>query len=226
MRAIRAIRTAIGTLGIAALLALCVVALERGWADIVSFQGRSAIRTWDKQRLVPAADAWGLGHERLQHARILDAANPAIAEDIARLYELRAIANPATGPAANADFRLALEYLRASARARPGSPYTWANIALVKSRLGQRDEEFLRAIRQAAAFGPWEPEVQLLVAEIGLREWDRLPEAARTSVRSAIARGLKRQDEKLFDFALRFSRLDVLCATPGVHRARRALRCI
>lgn len=206
-------RALAGTLGIAVLLALSAVALQRGWADILAFQGRGVIRTAEKQRRAPSEEARALGHERLRAAHALDPANPGIAEDIARLQEPR-------------DPGLALEYLRQSARARPGSPYTWANIAHVKSRLGQRDEEFTHAIRQAAAFGPWEPEVQILLAEVGLREWDRLPETTREMLRAAFAKGLKRQDKKLFELALAHSRLDVLCALPEVRRSRQALRCI
>ncbi len=217
-------RAVAGTLGIAALLLGAAISLQRGWADILAFQGRAILPAWEaRSRNLPAA-AWTLGHERLQRARALDPGNPNVTESIARLHELRARGKPA--PEAAPDLRLALKYLRQSVRARPGSPYTWANIAFVKSRLDRRDAEYLRALRHAAALGPWEPGVQLMLADIGLRDWDLLPAAARGVVRAALSRGLRRQHAKLFELARRHGKLHVLCATPGVQRSAQALACI
>lgn len=218
MRAIAA------TLGIVALLVLAGTSLQRGWADILAFQGRGILPAWESRPRKLSTEAWERAGERLRRAHALDPANPNVTEGIARLHELRARGRPAA--AAAADLRIALGYLRQSVLARPGSPYTWANIAFVKSRLAERDAEYLRALRHAAAFGPWEPEVQLMLAEMGLRDWDLLPGPARNVVRAALSRGLKRQDARLFDLARRHGKLHVLCATPGVQRSGRALACI
>jgi hypothetical protein len=219
-------RVVVGTLGIAALLALAGLALQRGWADILLFQGRVPLRAWENQRAIPGDSDWALAHERLQRARDLDSRNPTTAEETGRLHELRARSKRASAQPSQAELRLALEQFRLSLWLRPGSPYSWANLAYVKSLLGQRDEEFVAALRAAVEFGPWEPEVQIQVAEIGFRDWERLPPGARAHVRSAVAKGLKRQDETLFSLALAHGRLDVICTISGVARAKRALLCI
>ena len=39
---------------------------------------------------------------------------------------------------------------------RPHWPYSWANLALIKSDLQQFDVEYLYAVNQAERYGPWE----------------------------------------------------------------------
>lgn len=111
-------------------------------------------------------------------------------------------------------------------RLRPGSPYTWSNIALLKARLPEADREFETALRNAARLGPWETDVQIALADAGFRHWDALAPETRAVLRANAARALRRQDAKLFELARRTGRLDVLCALPGVERSRLARACI
>lgn len=122
--------------------------------------------------------------------------------------------------------RQGLEYHREAVRLRPGAPYSWANIALMKARLPEPDAEFEAALRNAALLGPWEPEVQIAVAEAGLSLWDRLSPPARGAVRDTLARAVRWQDAKLFALARSAGRLDVLCAVPEVARSPLATGCI
>ena len=217
-------RTAVASLAVVLLSILALVALRHGWAEILAFQGRALIRTWDRDQRVFSANEWAAAQSRLENSLILNPGDPGVAEDLGRLHELRTRALRGIDTAA--ELGLAMDYLRRSLRARPTSPYTWANLAFVKSRLGTLDDEFYHSIRNAAMLGPWEPEVQLLLADIGLRYWNSMPKAAQDIVHAAIRRGLKRQDEKLFDLASGYGRVDVMCATPGIYRSRRAIRCI
>lgn len=217
-------KRSVGLFALALLSVLASVALRHGWADLLAFQGRALVNGWDKRPDAPGAPEWALAQARLERAAELDPGDPGIAEDLGRLHELRARA--VAGADIRAELGLALGYFRRSLDRRPTSPYTWANLAFVKSRLGTLDAEFYRAIDTAASLGPWEPEVQLALAEVGVRYWDRLPEATRRIIHAAIGRGLKRQDGKLFDLALAYGRMDVMCATPGVARSKRAIRCI
>lgn len=111
-------------------------------------------------------------------------------------------------------------------RLRPGSPYTWSNIALLKARLHQPDREFESALRNAALLGPWEPEVQIALADAGFRHWNALAPETRAALRANTVRALRWQDAKLFELARRTGRLDELCATPGVERSPLARACI
>jgi cytochrome c-type biogenesis protein CcmH/NrfG len=217
-------KRAVGWFGVVLMSVLAFVALKHGWADLFAFQGRAVIRTWDREQRSFSNDEWMAAQSRLERSLSLNPGDPSVSEDLGRLHELRTRALPGTGTAA--ELGVAMDYLRRSLRARPTSPYTWANLAFVKSRLGTLDDEFYHSIQNAALLGPWEPEVQLLLADIGFRYWNRMPKTAQEAIHGAIQRGLKRQDAKLFELASRYGRIDVMCATPGVSRSRRAIRCI
>lgn len=217
-------RAAIGLPAVAVLAALAVVAVRHGTADLLAVQGRTAIRTADPGPAALDPQAWAPAQSRFERALQLDPGEPALAEDLGRLHELRSRGAP--GADAGAELGIALGYFRASLARRPTSPYTWANLAMVKSGLGQLDAEFRNAVDRAARLGPWEPEVQLALADIGLRHWDRLPPPVRATLHAAMGRALKRQDGRLFELAQSYGRMDVMCATPGVARSKRAVRCI
>jgi len=183
-------------------------------------------RSWEAKRRLPSADEWKQGHGKLTEARALDPGQPNYLEDIARLHELRALSQKAGEVPGQEDLRQALAYQREAARRRPGSPYTWTNIALLKARLAEADREFEAALRNAALLGPWEPEVQIALADAGFRNWDALAPDTRTALRANTVRALRWQDAKMFELARRTGRLDVLCATPGVQRSPLARACI
>ena len=171
-------------------------------------------------------EEWTRARDRLREARALDPGQPAYLEDIAKLYEYRARPLKQGDALARGYLRQALEYQREAARRRPGSPYTWSNIALLKSRLPESDREFESALRNAALLGPWEPVVQIALADAGFRHWDALAPDTRAALRANAARALRRQDAKLFELARRAGRLDVLCGVPGVERSALARACI
>lgn len=221
-------KSVVVTAGIVVLAQLGWVSLTHGWADLLALQGRATLRAWDTgaQRLKLNETDWQKAQARLERALALTPGDAGLTEDLGRLHEIRTQALVATSPAGAAGLNQALDYLRRSLRGRPTSPYTWANLAMVKSRQGALDAEFLRAIERAALLGPWEPEVQLALADIGFRDWNRLPAVTRSTIHANMQRGLKRQADRLFDLARRTGRLDVLCATPDVARSKRAIACI
>ena len=213
-----------GSLAVFAFAALIAAALPRGLADLRAFEARQFIRTWEnRSTAAPAAD-WEHARDALLQARELDARHPGYLEDLALLYEYRGL-RAAPGPARE-DFARALDFLRAEAARRPSSSYTWAGIALLKARMGTPDAEYETALRNAMALGPWEPPVQLAVADAGLRYWNRLAPDTSAALRANLTRSLRWQDRGIFDLARRLGRLDVICATPGVSRSPLARSCI
>ena len=175
---------------------------------------------------MPSVEEWTEARGLLREARELDPGQPNYLEDIARLYELRALPLKPDNALARGYLRQALEYQREALARRPGSPYTWASIALLKARLAETGGEFETALRNAALLGPWESEVQLELADAGFRQWDALEPETRAALRANLARTLRGQDEKLFEVARRTGRLDVLCTAPGVQRSPLARACI
>jgi len=95
---------------------------------------------------------------------------------------------------------------------RPASPFAWANVALVKFRLGALDAEFGAAVENAARLGPWEPGVQRTLADIGFAGWGELPVPARSAITGAIERGLITQPKEIVRLAKLGDRAAAFCA--------------
>ncbi len=219
-------RGAILLAALASLSLLCALALPRGLADLRALEARLLFMSWETARRHPSHEEWTLAQRRLREARELDPGRPNYLEDMARLYELRALPLKAGDTRALEDLRRALDHQRQAARLRPGLPYTWASIAVLKARLPEPDREFEAALRNAALLGPWEPQVQLAIAEAGFRHWDALAPETRAALGGNALRALQRQDGKLFEIARRTGKLNVLCALRGVERSPLARACI
>ena len=175
---------------------------------------------------MPGADDWTRARQNLQRTLELDSGNPVHMEALARWYERYTLRLPRTSAIAPAYLEQSAAHLRNALAARPGSPYTWANLALVKLRLGQFDAEFQSAVENAWRLGPWEPEVQLTLAQIAFRAPDQLGAAAQEATRGAIRNALRRYDRELFHMARRLGGLAVLCAVPRVSASPLAVACI
>ena len=146
----RAGRWLVGTLLLAALAALMAQAAVLGWAD---FNGREARFRLDQAISAHQAmdgPTWERTRALLEATLAADPGNAMYTEDLANLYFLRAAGTRGDGQRVQADYEHALsEYLRA-ASLRPTSSYTHANIATVKLRLGQFDQDFTSALSLAA----------------------------------------------------------------------------
>jgi len=184
------------------------------------------MRSWDTAKRPPTAAEWSRAREALREANALDPAQPAYLEDLGRLYEVRAQPLAPGDALAREYLQQSLEYQRAALRRRPGSPYTWANIALLKLKLEALDAEFERALRNAALLGPWEPGVQIAVADSGLAAWSRLGPEARAAVSADLARGSRWLSASMIEIARRARRLDVLCSLPEMRSSPGAGACI
>ena len=216
-----------GAVFLVVLLALAAAAIPRGIADLQTFFAREALLRPDPKLTREAfQERWTHGRNGLERAIALDSRNPNHHENLARWYERAALRMPARNPAAEGYLGQALAHLRTALVARPGSPYTWSNIALLKARLPEPDREFESALRNAALLGPWEPEVQIALADAGFQHWGALGPETRIALNANALRAMRRQDTKLFDLARQRGRLDVLCAVRGVERSRLARACI
>jgi tetratricopeptide (TPR) repeat protein len=199
------VRTLIGLLGIAALAVLAALSIQRGAADLYAFGARHAL------------DRGGLAGPQpgLEKAVQLDGGNAEPHEYMARLHESRG------------EYREALERYRIAAKARPGSPGAWGDIARLKLRLAEFDGELDKAIRSASRLGPWEPDLQLVIADVAMQGEPRLTPEARRAAFAMMSRALKRQEREVVQLAVQRGRLDVLCSIPGIGAyPRAARRCI
>src|SRR5207244_3928701 len=101
--------------------------------------------------------------------------------------------------------------LVAALEARPGSGYTWAILAEVKYRMGDTGSQFEKAIVNAVALAPYEPEVQRTVADYGLAVIDEMGAPARAAIERAVTAGMKRGAAETLQIAARRGKLGVAC---------------
>jgi Flp pilus assembly protein CpaB len=59
--------------------------------------------------------------------------------------------------------------------------------------------------------GPWEPEVQRVVADVGLATFNEVQARTRATIERMVAFGMRRQPLEILQIAQRRGRLDVAC---------------
>jgi len=192
---------------ILALAALTVTALRWGMADAELSQASREMARWEADRALPGRDSWLDVRSTLLEAQRRETGNPTLQETLARLHAQRHDGNDG----AEVFQERALEYFQRAAVQRPTSPYTWASIALTRYRLGLIDAELQRALANATLLGPWEPEVQFIVADIGIALWDELPDVKRNEVLETVVKGMKRYPDNMLRIAEKRGRLGLIC---------------
>lgn len=202
-----------------------MLAVPRGVADLLAFAPAQRLAQLDARGELPAPGEWRNAQQNLQRALELDRHNPAHSETLARWYERYTLRLPRSSGLVSVYLEQSAAHLRGALAARPGSSYTWANMALVKLRLAQFDGEFQAAFENAWRLGPWEPEVQLALAQIAFRAAGRLGEGARLAARGAIANAARRYPKELFELARRHGGIPMLCGAPEIAMSFRAAEC-
>jgi hypothetical protein len=201
---------------VAPLLAAGIYAAAvRGLADAHYTTARLELTAGVPKDGAPRPEAIGPALASLREARMLEPANPHFVEQVARLEELQALRLGPRAPARREGLRQSLAQYREAAAMRPGSPYVWANIAMLKARLNDMDFEFYGALERAARLGPWEPQVQIAMVDIGMATWGWLAKPGREWVLGAMERGLLRQAPEIRRIAAIHGSLPRLCADVG-----------
>jgi hypothetical protein len=211
-----------GLVSFALIAILAGVSAVLGWADFAAKGTRSDLERARREPARALEGGWTSWGARLSAALSMDARNPNLSESLAHWHERSARRGGAGAPA----LVEALRHFRAAAARRPTSSYTWSNIALVKVGLKELDSELAAAVVNAARFGPWEPEVQLAMADVLFTSGPQLTPAAREAARSLMINGLLRQDQQIYERAVLRGQLALLCSVPEAGRASFAMRCI
>src|SRR5262249_21627422 len=107
--------------------------------------------------------------------------------------------------------QVAIDQFRTAIELRPSSPYTWLHLAELRYRTGDTGPNFERDLGRAASLGPSEPQVQRVVAFLGLAVYDDLSVAARAVVDRMIGAGARRDTLEMMQISARRGRLDVTC---------------
>ncbi len=220
----RASRALIALLGIAVLSWAAYEAGRRGFADWVSLRARFQVASWAQKRTVPSQEQWQRAVDALGAAQKLAPEDPSLHDHLGAAYELASAALDPKGRW-NVYTEFALLHFQQAAARRPTSPYSWASIAMMKYRLGRVDEELFQALALAMRLGPWEPQVQITVSDLGLALWDRLDTHQKGEMRENWRRTAVRQADQLAKLAIARKRVDLLCKT-SLDALKNRLECI
>jgi hypothetical protein len=151
----------------------------------------------------PSLDAWLHVRNELLEAEHLAPRSPLVSESLGVLHARRS---------SSREFLIyARDYFAHSLEMRPTSPYTWANFAEAKYLLGETGFAFEQALVNAARLGPWEPEVQRLIADIGLAVYREVNPGTRAAIASVVALGMRRNPLEILQISQKRGRLDVAC---------------
>jgi hypothetical protein len=203
-------RTLIALLGASLLACAAYEAGRRGLADWISMRSRYEVNLWTEKQAAPTFQQWQRAVEALRSALKLAPEDPSLHDHLGVAYEV-ASATFSPGGRWNVYREFSLVHFRQATVLRPTSPYSWANVALTKYGLGQRDDELYRALAAAMRLGPWEPGVQLITSDLGLLLWEDLAPALKEQVRANWIRTAHRQADPLARLALTRNRLGLLC---------------
>ena len=91
---------------------------------------------------------------------------------------------------------------------------TWVQIAFIKLRLLEFDDEFDRALQLGFENGPWRLRINRDLSTIGLIAWPQLDRAQRTQIMTSVERTVAFSDlqaVRLFDLSDQIDQTQLLC---------------
>ena len=196
-------RTAIAgpTILVAALL--CAVAVRDGRADTAVEAAGREMKTWDAGGLDPSRATQAWVRDDLERAQL------AVPDDPASHEFLGALAARNLGDPASAG--VAFEHFRSALVLRPTSPFTWLLLAKLRYNTGDTGADFERDLRRAVSLGPFEPDVERVVAFLGLAVYDQMSSSTKAVIDQAIVAGARRDAVEMMQISARRGRLDVTC---------------
>lgn len=182
--------------------------------DIAAYHTRYDFERWERKGAFPSDEEVITSLGNIDTALSWAPDNPEYLELKARLLLFKAINRIMDDNEALplAEYQAAAELHRHALRIRPRWPYSWANLALVKSSMAEIDTEFDTALRNASQFGPWEMPVQLTTIQAGAMSWQSLALKQQRSVASVVDRGLVYQFKEVAEILDAYGQRVNVCA--------------
>ncbi len=190
------------------LLWLTYLAACWGTADAFVKQAKFNMLQWQTKKMTLAD--WQSTTRLLRIALDLAPQHPEYLELMGEVHYLHKYITISTAKR-NSAYQNALIYFSKALTQRPVSAYTWTNIALIKHQLGRYDLQFFQAINAATRLGPWEPQVQLNIVDVGLANWQKLPKRHQQAVLTMLEQGMLHQAKWVTRFIEKYQFQDELC---------------
>ena len=204
-------RVIAGSLLSVILVSSSFVAVNRGLSSLFASPGNSRLAIWREGKHQPQQHDWEKVRGSLEKAMSYDSRNPDLLHALGAVYEAEFVYLIPGDTAARKNRDIARQYYLRALSGRPSWPHDWIDLALVKYRLDQIDAEFYRAMRQAVVLGPWEPWVQYVVADIGMRNWYQFDNEMHKLIIGVIHDGMQHNPEEMFKLVRRYDMLEVVC---------------
>jgi hypothetical protein len=182
-------------------LFLFISAVRIGSADLLSKYIKSEIEDLSTSSARPDVSAIESLNRLLNLTRFISPADPDHLEDQAHLALMYAGLPGISATERDSHLALGIEQIHAAIALRPVSAYSWATLLLLKRAQANYEAEFRHALERSVTLGPWETEVQPIVADVGLSAWVALPLAEQEMIRENFLRGMKRQPEVMIAVA-------------------------
>ena len=192
------------------LIGLIITAGFWGLADINVQPARRSLLLWESDVNTLNNSEWTIAYNSVSKAISQDPLNPELLTLMANVQEWKIYLDK-NDDENNHHLSLALKNYRKAAELRPAWPYTWSQISLVKYRMGEIDQELQQAIENATKTGPWEPGVQQIIAEVGLRVWEELDFSMREIIVRNIDRGITMQPILMLNILKKYGQLKMVC---------------
>ncbi len=161
-------------------LAVMFPAAEMALAGLASYRAELALQRWSKTQRAPEQGKWQSALRAAQQANALNpVASGTYLAQLGQVYAWQVFDQAVGADSARPSRLLAADAFRHATAVRPTWPNTWAQLAQSKYALGEFDEEFALALKEANRWGAYRPDVQLQLASIGLRAWPMLTEQQR-----------------------------------------------
>lgn len=201
--------------GLIVILSLCTVStVESAVAFITAFPARKQLDNWRENQRQLEHVQWENIQARIDLALQFTPDNPELLRDLGLSHEAEFIFYPATDVSATRGRKTAARYYQQAVSLRPSWPYDRIDLALADYRLNGAGRNLYRLMKQAVELGPWEPRVQQVVTEIGLRNWRDLPGNMREAVLKTVHNGVRHPDSTKNILALlrRYNMPELVCA--------------
>ena len=204
---------AISCLCLIVMLIFCgVVAAKWGISSVIAYPSISRLEDWREHQQRLEHGQWEVIRAGLVNALSYDPQNPELLHKLGLAYEGEFYYILGNGLAT--DYRkFAYEYYQEASAIRPAWPYHWVDLLLVKYRLGEIDEDFNVAIKQAVILGPWEPWVQQVIADVGMHHWYHFTPEMQQLVNTTVRQGVQHLDnaKPILELVKRYDMFDLIC---------------
>ncbi|PIE25434.1 MAG: hypothetical protein CSA60_00570 [Neptuniibacter caesariensis] len=179
--------------------------------DLYGYKVRYAVEEWQEKKSLPDLVEVENALIDADHALAWEGDNPQYHELKARVLYYKALLQGLDAEA--------MEYVsqakalhQKAIKLRPHWPYSWANLALMKSYLEEWDTEYNTALMNAVKYGPWEQSVHLTIAHAGAMSWAKLTAEQKRVVAANVERGIARNFQAIALNLDAYNKRTLVCA--------------